>query len=80
MAVKRPKKSKEDIQKFKRKHRIEIVLNDFEMQAFANYCKKYKVDNKAKFIREAVMTTVLKKFDEDYPTLFEMPGQLKLDF
>ena len=42
MAVKKPKKSKEDIQKYKRKHRIEIVLNDFEMQAFVNYCNKYK--------------------------------------
>ena len=73
MAVKKPKKSKEDIQKYKRRHRIEIVLNDFEMQAFTNYCKKYKVNNKAKLIREALMTTVLKKFGEDYPTLFDVP-------
>lgn len=75
MAVKKPQKSKEDIQKYKRRHRIEIVLNDFEMQAFANYCKKYRVVNKAKLIREALMTTVLKKFDEDYPTLFDVPAK-----
>ncbi len=74
MAVKKPKKTKEDIQKYKRRHRIEIVLNDFEMQAFVNYCQKYKVSNNAKFIREAVMTKVLKKFDEDYPTLFDVPS------
>lgn len=35
------------------------------------YCKKYKVDNKTKFMRETILTQVLKRFDSDYPTLFE---------
>ena len=87
MAVQRPKKSKEDIQKYKRKHNQTIRLNDFELQALNKYCKKYKVNNRAQFIRETLMTEILRKFDEDYPTLFEIPqenqehnqGQLQFD-
>ena len=75
MAVLRPKKSKEDIQKYKRRHNQTIRLNDFEMQALNKYCKKYKVQNRAQFIRETLMTEILRKFDEDYPTLFDVPQE-----
>ncbi len=62
--------STQDKEVFRRKHRQSFNLNDLEMKALQKYCKKYKVKNKAKFMREAVMTVILKKFDEDYPTLF----------
>ena len=38
---------------------------------FLRLCEKYKIRNKSKFMREAIMTEILKKFDDDYPTLFE---------
>lgn len=60
-------------EKFKRQHRQSFRLNEPEMKALTNYCKKYKVRNRAKFLRETIMTAVLKKFDEDYPTLFDVP-------
>jgi hypothetical protein len=47
------------------------LFNNRELQAIDAYCKKYKVDNKTKFMREAILTEVLKRFDTDYPTLFE---------
>lgn len=54
-----------------RNNNISFLLNNRELKAIEAYCKKYKVKNRSKFMREAVLTEVLKKFDEDYPSLFE---------
>ena len=54
-----------------RNNRISLLLNTRELKAIEAYCTKYKVKNRSKFMREAVLTEVLKKFDEDYPSLFE---------
>ena len=48
-----------------------LLFNQREKEAFDLYCQKYGITNKSKFIRETIMTEVLKRFDEDYPTLFE---------
>lgn len=48
-----------------------IRFNQREKEAIDLYCQKYKIVNRAKFMREAILTEVLKRFDEDYPTLFE---------
>jgi hypothetical protein len=56
---------------FKRKHKAEFLMNDKELEALEVYCKRYKVKNKARFLRESVMRTVMDQFMEDYPTLFE---------
>lgn len=54
-----------------RNNRISILFNNRELKAIEAYCKKYKVNNRSKFIRETLLTEVLKRFDEDYPSLFE---------
>ena len=54
-----------------RKHKATFLLNDKENAAIEAYCKKYKVSNKSKFMRETVMRVVMEQFLEDYPTLFE---------
>jgi len=46
------------------------MLNRREMNALNAFCEKYKINNRSKFMREAIITTILKKFDEDYPSLF----------
>jgi hypothetical protein len=61
----------ENKEKFKRKNNIIFRFNDHELLAFERYCKKYKVENKSKFIRETVITAILQRFDLDYPSLFE---------
>jgi hypothetical protein len=66
------KSSLQDPEKLKRKHSQAFLLNDLELEALLKYCKKYKVKNKSKFIRETIFSAVLKKFDEDYPTLFDL--------
>jgi hypothetical protein len=57
-------------QAFIRKHRQTFMLNDLEFQALNKFLKKYKLGNRAKFLRETVMSAVIKKFEEDYPRLF----------
>jgi len=42
-----------------------------EQKALDNYCKKYKISNRSKFMREAIVTAILQQFDKDYPSLFE---------
>lgn len=58
-------------EKLRRTHRTSILFNQREQEAINLYCEKYKIRNKSKFMREVIMTEILKKFDEDYPTLFE---------
>jgi hypothetical protein len=57
--------------KLRRTKRSSILFNKREQEAINLYCDKYKIRNKSKFMREAIMTEILKRFDEDYPTLFE---------
>ena len=57
--------------KLRRIFRTSMLFNSREKDAIELYCEKYKIRNKSKFMREAIMTEILKKFDEDYPTLFE---------
>ncbi|MGF1586865.1 MAG: hypothetical protein ACFCUM_16200 [Bacteroidales bacterium] len=59
-------------EQMKRMHRQSFLLNELEMKAINRYCKKYKVSNRSRFMREAIITAVLKKFEDDHPTLFEV--------
>jgi len=54
-----------------RTHRQIFTLNDEENKALARYISKYKVQNKSKFIREILMLTIIRKMEEDRPTLFD---------
>ena len=54
-----------------RTHRQIFTLNDEENKALNRYIERYKVQNKSKFIREAVMLTIIRKMEEDHPTLFD---------
>ncbi len=48
-----------------------IKFNNKELNAIEYYCKKYRINNKSRFMRETIITAILKKFDDDYPTLWE---------
>ncbi len=71
--------TKQTADKYRRTHKHMILLNDYEAEAFENYCKKYKIQNKSKVIREALFTMVLKTFDKDYPTLFDKEELARLE-
>lgn len=53
-----------------RRHKKVVTFNDNELEAINAFCKKYKVTSQAKLIREAVIATILRKTEEDHPTLF----------
>ena len=57
-------------EKLKRVHRKELVFNSSEMEVIKIYCKRYKVRNQSKFLREAIISRVLNKFENDHPKLF----------
>ncbi|MEI8271866.1 MAG: hypothetical protein WCG08_04530 [Paludibacter sp.] len=52
-------------------HRQVFTLNDEENKVLNRYIVKYRIQNKSKFIREAVMLNILRKMEEDHPTLFD---------
>ncbi len=54
-----------------------IRFNSREHSAINQYCEKFNVKNKAKFMRETIITEILRKFDENYPTFWD-DGQLQL--
>ena len=58
-------------EKLRRSHRASILFNNREREAINLYCEKYSIKNRSKFMRETIMTEILNRFDEDYPTLFE---------
>jgi len=54
----------------KRTNRVAFVMNDEETKTLNRFLDKYKVKNKSRWLRETIITAVLHKFEEDYPTLF----------
>ncbi|MEE4213426.1 MAG: hypothetical protein V2I34_00060 [Bacteroidales bacterium] len=58
-------------EKLKRNNRLTLMLNSREMRAIDVYCRRYRVRNKSRFLRETVMNAILKRFDEEMPTLWE---------
>ena len=54
-----------------RTHREIFTLNDEENKALNRYISKYKIKNKSKFIRETIMLAIIRKLEEDHPTLFD---------
>jgi len=55
----------------RRVNRYTILFNMPESRAIDHFCNKFRIKNRSKFMREAIITEVLKKFDANYPTLFE---------
>jgi hypothetical protein len=47
------------------------MLNKREIRALGIYCNRYRVKNKSEFLRETIMKAILKRFEEEHPTLWE---------
>ena len=46
------------------------LMSEEEVRIVDCYLKKYKITNKARWLRETVLTFIHQKMEEDYPTLF----------
>lgn len=60
---------KED--RLRRNNRLTLMLNNREMRAFGIYCNRFRVKNKSEFLRETIMKAILKRFEDEHPTLWE---------
>jgi len=57
--------------KLKRTNRLSLMLNNRELRALGIYCNRFRVKNKSEFLRETIMKAILKRFEEEHPTLWE---------
>ncbi|MBO7415913.1 MAG: hypothetical protein J6T18_02680 [Bacteroidaceae bacterium] len=53
-----------------RKERFTFLANEEEKRMIDSYLRKYKINNRSRWIRETLITFIIKKLDQDYPTLF----------
>ena len=50
---------------------LSFSLSSEECDLISSYVRKYKISNKSRWLRETVITHVLKSLEQDYPTLFD---------
>ena len=60
---------KED--KLRRKNKMSLMLNSRELRALGIYCNRYRVKNKSEFMRATIMKAIIKRFNEEPPSLWE---------
>ena len=60
---------KEEAQK--RNNRLSLMLNSREMRALSVYCNRFRIKNKSEFMRSTIMKAILKRFEDEHPTLWE---------
>ena len=53
-----------------RNGRYSFLVNESERQTIENYLRKYRISNRSRWMRETLMTFIIKNLDQDYPTLF----------
>lgn len=61
------KKKREGV---KRTKIVQFSLNEKEQELVCAYMKKYKIENRSRWLRETVIAHIFKNLDKDYPTLF----------
>ena len=53
-----------------RNERYSFLVNADEKQTIENYLRKYRISNRSRWMRETLITFIIKNLDQDYPTLF----------
>lgn len=54
-----------------RKKRMVCLMSEEEVQIVERYLEQYQIKNKARWIRETVLTFIRQNMEDDYPTLFK---------
>ncbi len=54
----------------RRKQRMVCLMSEEEVRIVERYLKKYKITNKARWLRETILFHIYQQLEEDYPTLF----------
>lgn len=58
-------------EKLKRTNRLSLMLNNRELKALGIYCTRYRIKNRSEFVRETIMKAIVKRFEDEHPTLWE---------
>lgn len=53
-----------------RHSRLVCLVSDEEMRIIDSYLRKYKIENKSRWMRETLLAFIHQNLDQDYPTLF----------
>ena len=53
-----------------RNERYSFLVNKTEKQTIENYLRKYRISNRSRWMRETLITFIIRNLDQDYPTLF----------
>ncbi|MCU0462393.1 MAG: hypothetical protein MUF36_10340 [Bacteroidales bacterium] len=61
-------------ERLRRTNRLSVMLNNREMRALSVYCSRFRIKNKSEFLRETIMKAIVKRFEEEHPSLFEEPS------
>lgn len=69
--IKKEKTKASEIKKMTRNKRLTISLNEKEFRVIERFCEKYRIQNRTKFYRETIIKAILRKFEEDSPSLFD---------
>lgn len=54
-----------------RKQRMVCLMSEEEVQIVDRYLEKYQITNKARWLRETILSFIHQNMEEDYPTLFK---------
>lgn len=68
--IKKAEADKERRERLKRVHRKTIMFNNDEYKMIEGFCKRYGIKNRTKLFREAIMSAILQKMEQDHPKLF----------
>ena len=66
----RKKKRRQKTNDVTRHARLVCLVSDEEMRIIDSYLRKYKIENKSRWMRETLLAFIHQKLDQDYPTLF----------
>jgi len=55
----------------KRTERYSFLASVEEKRAIESYLKKYRISNRSRWMRETLITFIMQKLGQDYPTLFD---------
>ncbi|MDR1341653.1 MAG: hypothetical protein LBK18_00180 [Prevotellaceae bacterium] len=64
------KKNQPEKERRRRIHSKTIAFNSDEQKMIEYFCKRYSIKNRSKLFREAIITVMLQKMEQDHPTLF----------
>jgi hypothetical protein len=68
------KKAKKKVlrkEKVVRTERLTTLFSDEEKQILDSYLRKYHIVNRSRWMRETLLSFILRSLEQDYPTLFD---------